>query len=100
MRHVPRTVATITGRGFAACLTAQVVVAVGQLLFLWGHQRPHLTVMVFGLCMTGSIVLGTATVLARCHMSIAQAFAAGVYAGQQAPAAPPEEKTQGLRVVE
>jgi hypothetical protein len=97
---VPRHVATITTRGALASLAAQVLFTIAWGIELW-DSRPHLTMMLFGLLMTSTMVLGTAAVLARCHMAVAQAFAAGLQVGRISTAPTPDQTARpGLRVVE
>lgn len=101
---VPRRVATITTRVAVASLAVQVLFTIGWGIELW-TTRPHLTMMLFGLLMTSTMVMGTAAVLARCHMAVAQAFAAGLQVGRStvapAPARPAQQPARpDLRIVD
>lgn len=84
------------------CLTAST--ATLSIAAAWGAQmwagRPFLTLMAFGIALGVAVVAGVAAVTARCHLSTAQAFAAGAVTARQAPGPPPHMRTRPLKVVD
>lgn len=88
---MPTTTPTrVTRASTRICIAASagtLVVTVGQAARLW-DTRPRLAMMVFAILLAVSAVTGMAAVLARCHLSIAQAFAAGASVGRSVPPSP------------
>lgn len=78
---VPTRVATVTARWAAVSFAAQLSVLVVWILG-WLPDRHDLGVMLSMPLACSSVVLGTAAVLARCHLATAEAFTAGVQAGR------------------
>lgn len=99
---MPTTTPTRVARACTrTCLGASVgtlMVTMGQAARLW-ESRPRLTMMVFAIMLAIAAVSGMASVLARCHLSIAQAFSAGAKVGASAAPPPARAEPRPLRVV-
>lgn len=95
----PNSVSRTSTRACMAATTSLVVVVVGQAGNWWG-ANPHLTLMLFGMLLGASIVTGVAAVLARCHLSIAEAFMAGHATARATPAPPAPRTVAPLRAVD
>lgn len=91
----PARIAHNATRICAAASSATLMLVAGWGLQVW-TARPHLTLMVFGVLLAVSMVSGVAAVMARCHVSIARAFAAGAQSAQPVQA----RRSQALRVVD
>lgn len=92
----PRRIAHLSTRTCAIASAASLALAGGWGCQLW-TGRPHLTLMVFALLLAVATASGVVAVVARCHLSIAQAFTAGALAARESPR-PPESRS--LRVVD
>lgn len=94
---MPRKVAHRSDRGLAASIIGAAVTFAVHAFDLLGW---HYSLMVYMAFLSAAIACGTASALARCHMAIASAFAAGLRVGQSAPTPPAAQRHAGLRAVD